>query len=62
MSMHEIFDIEKHPETEIKKTRKNKIVNKLLNNKKFIFGIAIYVFSSIIYTTISILLTIIKLF
>jgi hypothetical protein len=62
MSMHEIFDIEKHPEKEVKKSKKIKIVNKLLNNKRIIFGIAIYVFSSIIYTTISILLTLIKLF
>ena len=62
MSLHEIFDIEKHPETEVKKSRKNKIANKVLNNKRLIMAIVIYIFLSTIYTSAMILLTIIKLF
>lgn len=58
--MHEIFNLEKHPETEIKKSKKSKILNKMMNNKKFIFAIALYIFGSIIYTTISILINLIK--
>tara|TARA_R110000823_G_scaffold4777_3_gene18941 strand:+ start:411 stop:599 length:189 start_codon:yes stop_codon:yes gene_type:complete len=62
MSLHEHFNIEKHPETEIKKSKKNKIANKVLNNKRLIMSIVIYIFLSTIYTTGIIILTIIKLF
>ena len=44
MSLHEHFNIEKHPETEIKKSKKNKIANKVLNNKRLIMSIVIYIF------------------
>jgi hypothetical protein len=62
MSLHEIFDLEKHPETKIKKSKKAEVLKKIINNKAVILSIAIYIFLSIIYTTLSILLTTIKLF
>ena len=62
MTMHEIFDINKNKEVKQKTKIKAKIVNRLLNNKSIIFGIAIYVLLSILYTTLIIISNLINLF
>ena len=61
MSMHEIFDLEKYPEKKQKKSNKNKIASKLINNKKLIFALIIYILLSGIYTTVIILKQLFKL-
>ena len=59
--MHEIFDLDTHPETNLKKPKKNKLI-KFFTNKKIVFLMAVYILGSLIYTTITILINIIKLF
>lgn len=61
MSMHEMFDLEKHPEKKQKKSNKNKIASRLINNRKLIFVFIIYILCSSIYTTVIILKQLFKL-